>query len=92
MMKTIQRVLFLPLHTPSLLEMLPIAEKLVDDGCFEPIFFISQDIPIDHLKSLIQKQIRVIGPKAETNENNVGGKPTTSEEKPTFFLPNSLKI
>ncbi len=59
-----KRILFVPLHSPSLLEMLPLAEKLAEDGQYEPVFFIFRDISSTHLDGLKDRAIRVIGPKA----------------------------
>ncbi len=57
------RILFSPIHGTSLLEMLPIAQKLVSDGIFEPVFFIFCDIPERHIKLLYENNIRQIYPK-----------------------------
>jgi hypothetical protein len=46
------------------MEMLPIAHALVDDGCFEPVFFIARPVPTPHLDDLRQQGFRVIDPKA----------------------------
>jgi len=55
-----QKILFVPIHGGSLLEMAPIAQKLVSDNTFEPVFFISSDIQERHLDLLDEKNFRKI--------------------------------
>ena len=57
------RILFVPIHGTSLLEMLPIAQKLDSDGIFEPLFFIYCDIQKRHTKLLDENEIKYIKPK-----------------------------
>lgn len=65
-----RRVLFIPLHGSSLLEMLPVAEKLAEDECYEPVFFIFRQISVVHLAHLLARDIRMIGPKAHCSVEN----------------------
>ena len=55
-----QKILFVPTHGGSLLEMVPIAQKLVSDNTFEPVFLISSDIQDRHLDILSRNNIRKI--------------------------------
>lgn len=81
-----RRVFFLPIHTPSLLEMLPIAQKLAEDGVYEPVFFIFRTVSATHLADLRKQGIRVIGPQAgvgggsEKTEQD-GNSPRQAEKK-----------
>lgn len=65
-----QTVLFAPIHGAALLEMLPIAEKLTEDGFYEPFFFVFRETSSEHLGCLYDRGIRVIGPKAEGHTNS----------------------
>lgn len=58
-----KRILFVPIHGASLLEMLPIAQKLDSDGIFEPLFFIYRDIQKRHIKHLDENEIKQLKPK-----------------------------
>jgi hypothetical protein len=65
-----QTVLFAPIHGAALLEMLPIAEKLAEDGRYEPVFFIFRRVSSMRLDYLQNRNFRVIGPKAHYSHNN----------------------
>jgi hypothetical protein len=76
-------ILFLPFHATSLLEMLPIAQKLADDDRYEPVFFIYRDISYSHLQVLRQQNFRMIGPKAPTFPQKSDLETSSSEVSPS---------
>jgi len=65
-----QRILFAPIHGSSMLEMLPVAERLAADQRYEPVFFLFRDIPERNIRLLKDGGIRVIGPSARGKLNS----------------------
>jgi hypothetical protein len=59
-----RRVLFVPLHVPSLLEMLPIASSMAADGKYQPLFFLYRrnEFVDEHIHLLRQADLPVTGP------------------------------
>ena len=57
-----RQILFVPLHTPSMLEMLPIAQKIAEDGQYQPCFFIYRNISDESIELIRQKGFAAIGP------------------------------
>ena len=54
------RILLAPIHGSSLLEMLPIAQKMAADGLFEPLFVIFRDISSKYTQLIRNANIRLI--------------------------------
>jgi hypothetical protein len=83
-----QTVLFAPIHGAALLEMLPIAEKLAEDGRYEPVFFIFREISFEHLDCLHELGIQMIGPKVERarHPQNQGDQIDSEKEIAKTFL------
>ena len=65
-----RKILFVPLHTPSMLEMTPIAQQIAEDGQFQPCFFIYRDITEDKITSILQQGFSVIGPHPSDQQSN----------------------
>ena len=61
-----QRILFAPIHGPSMIEMLPIACRIAKDGRFEPVFFIFSPLSKRNAGILDESKIRVIGSKIQS--------------------------
>lgn len=86
--------LFAPLHGASLMEMLPIAEKLADDGIYKPVFFLFREIQSAYVNRLRDQGIRVIGPTAfssrgDSGHHNAG---TNQKGKGAFQFQDRLKL
>lgn len=62
--------LLLPLHPASMLEMLPIAEKLAKDGVYEPVFFVFRGLTKANIEDLHQRGYRTIQPKIPFKSNH----------------------
>jgi len=72
-----QRILFAPIHGPSMIEMLPIACRIAKDGRFEPVFFIFNSLSKRTADILAESKIRVIGSKIPSlsHPEKGGGRP-----------------
>ncbi len=66
------RILFAPLHEPSLLEMLPVAEKLAEDGVYKPVFFIFREMKSAQVSLLRKQGFQVLGPQASYSLKPLG--------------------
>jgi len=60
-----RQILFVPLHSPSMLEMIQTARKIAEDGQYKPCFFIFRDISDAYLRQLIASGFRLTGPKTK---------------------------
>ncbi len=56
------QVLFIPQHSSSLMELLPVAECLQADGRFRPLFFLYRPVGNAALEALSERKIPAIGP------------------------------
>lgn len=57
-----ESVLFVPIHVASMVEMLPVAEQIAEDGQFEPVFFVLFAISPQQFDILKQRKFQAIGP------------------------------
>ena len=64
------RVLFVPIHVASMVEMLPVAEQIAVEGRFEPLFFIFFAATRDQVEVLKQRGLSAIGPGLPTQDVN----------------------
>ena len=65
-----RRILFVPLHAPSLLEMIPIASKVAADGKYQPLFFLFWDVADKQIHLLRQAGLPVTGPGATSKSGS----------------------
>jgi hypothetical protein len=61
----VKRILFVPIHDQSMIEMLPVAERIVKEGSFEPVFFLFNAISNKNFSLLTESKFRVIGPQPQ---------------------------
>lgn len=77
-----RRVLFAPIHNAALLEMLPVARRLQQEGRFEPVFFLFREVPAEQVRRLQTEGLRVIGPLAERAGSTGAGDPPAATAPP----------
>lgn len=62
-----RRVLFIPIHVSSMVEMFSTAEQIVADSHFEPLFFVFRTIDIRQAEMLKKRSLEAIGPGMRSN-------------------------
>ena len=72
------RILFLPLHTASLLEMLPIDERLANDHNIEPIFYIFRKVSEHSIDELKNRKFRLLGAENRNDKEIAESSPSIS--------------
>jgi hypothetical protein len=58
-----KRIVFAPIHGPSMIEMLPIAKRVWEDKRCEPVFFLFNALSEHNFKLLQESNIRFTGPR-----------------------------
>ena len=89
-----KEILFVPLHLPSMLEMLPIARRVAADGGYSPLFFFHNPIEDSQLDVLHQEGIRCVGPGINRHgEGLVSQSPRIASLKKAIWwvLPRALR-
>ena len=64
-----RQIIFVPLHKPSMLEMLPTARLIDEDGQYQPCFFVYRDIPYESIEDIRREGFQVIGPNLIEKQN-----------------------
>jgi len=79
-----RQILFVPLHTPSMLEMMPIAQRISDDGQYQPCFFIYRDFPDERIEQIRQNGFTAIGPR-------LSNQPTREKDNSSSLAENEAR-
>lgn len=78
-------ILFVPLHAPSLLEMIPIASKVAADRKYQPLFFLFWAITDAHIRLLRQAGLSVTGPGATSKSSSSRSQFHTTKQSGTSW-------